>query len=94
MLSRSADSLFWLNRYIERSEGLLRFLHTTYVLSLDKGPYVNNSWKILLDIFSTLPPEEKLALEDDPDKIVEHILLALDNNNSFRIISPRRYGNR
>lgn len=75
MLSRSADSLFWLNRYIERSEGLLRFLHTTYVLSLDKGPYVNNSWKILLDIFSTLSPEEKLALENNPDKVVEHILL-------------------
>jgi uncharacterized alpha-E superfamily protein len=89
MLSRSADSLFWLNRYIERSEGLLRFLHTTYVLSLDKGPYVNNSWKILLDIFSTLSPEEKLALENNPDKVVEHILLALDNTNSLRMMLNR-----
>jgi uncharacterized alpha-E superfamily protein len=59
------------------------------VLSLDKGPYVNNSWKILLDIFSTLPPEEKLALENNPDEIVEHILLAQDNVNSLRMILNR-----
>ena len=36
MLSRIADSLFWLNRYLERTEGMLRLMRTNYVLSLDK----------------------------------------------------------
>ena len=36
MLSRiTADSTFWMNRYMERS-GMLRMLHTHYMLSLDK----------------------------------------------------------
>ena len=28
MLSRTADSMFWLNRYMERSDGLLRGIKT------------------------------------------------------------------
>jgi len=35
MLSRIADSLFWLNRYMERSDCLLRVIHTNYILSFD-----------------------------------------------------------
>jgi uncharacterized alpha-E superfamily protein len=45
MLSRIADSLYWLNRYLERTEGVLRILRTNYVLSLDKGQYGFNAWK-------------------------------------------------
>jgi uncharacterized alpha-E superfamily protein len=37
MLSRIADSLFWLNRYMERSDGLIRGIKTHYILLLDKG---------------------------------------------------------
>ena len=36
MLSRIADSLFWLNRYMERADGLLRVAAVHYTLSLDK----------------------------------------------------------
>ena len=86
MLSRSADALFWLARYIERSEGLLRILHTTYVLSMDRGPYANNSWKTILEIFSSLPKEEKEALENEPEIILEHILLDGKNVNSLKAI--------
>ena len=86
MLSRSADALFWLARYIERSEGLLRILHTTYVLSMDRGPYANNSWKTILEIFSSLPKAEKELLENDPEIILEHILLDGKNVNSLKAI--------
>jgi uncharacterized alpha-E superfamily protein len=36
MLSRIADSLFWLSRYMERADGLLRLTSTHYIFSLDK----------------------------------------------------------
>ncbi len=37
MLSRIADSLFWLNRYMERTDSLVRLISVHYILSLDKG---------------------------------------------------------
>jgi uncharacterized alpha-E superfamily protein len=89
MLSRSADSLFWLNRYVERSEGLLRILHTTYVLSLDKGPYVNDSWKTIMHIFSTLPLQERGDFLSDPDKVLQHVLLEKKNVNSLTMVMTR-----
>ena len=57
MLSRVADSMFWMNRYMERAEGLLRVLLTNYVLSLDKGPYGVHSWRPVLETFGNLSDE-------------------------------------
>ena len=37
MLSRIADSLYWLNRYIERSDTVLRLVYVHYILSLDRS---------------------------------------------------------
>ena len=34
MLSRTADHLFWMSRYIERAENLARLLDVTYQMSL------------------------------------------------------------
>jgi uncharacterized alpha-E superfamily protein len=39
MLSRIADSLFWMNRYMERSGCLLRLARTHYILCMDKGQW-------------------------------------------------------
>jgi uncharacterized alpha-E superfamily protein len=60
MLSRIADSLFWLNRYMERADGLLRVTYTNYILSLDKGVNNNITWRPALEIFTYLE-EEKIA---------------------------------
>ncbi|HNJ36013.1 MAG TPA: alpha-E domain-containing protein, partial [Leptospiraceae bacterium] len=35
MLSRTADSIYWLNRYIERAENYARFLDVNMQLALD-----------------------------------------------------------
>ena len=34
MLSRTADHLFWMSRYIERAESLARLLDVTWQMSL------------------------------------------------------------
>ena len=36
MLSRVADSVFWMARYMERTNGVLRLLRTNYVSSQDE----------------------------------------------------------
>jgi len=37
MLSRVADSLYWMSRYLERAENTVRQLDVTMSLSLDTG---------------------------------------------------------
>ncbi|MES1214979.1 MAG: alpha-E domain-containing protein [Bacteroidota bacterium] len=64
MLSRIADSLFWLNRYMERSDCLLRVIHTNYILSFDAGINSGFTWKDAINIFSNGADE---ALKTDSD---------------------------
>lgn len=35
MLSRVADSLYWINRYVERAENLSRFVEVSEAMALD-----------------------------------------------------------
>lgn len=89
MLSRIADSLFWTNRYMERSEGLLRVLHTNYILSLDKGPYGVHSWRPVLEIFSYADEDSIKSIEQEPDAVLHHLLFDSTNNNSLKVIISR-----
>ena len=38
MLSRVADSLYWINRYLERAENISRFLEVSEAMALDCPP--------------------------------------------------------
>ncbi|MFM9735834.1 alpha-E domain-containing protein, partial [Streptomyces niveiscabiei] len=53
MLSRIADSLYWLQRYMERTDGMLRLLKTSYILSFDKVQAGGMSWQPALEIFTS-----------------------------------------
>ncbi len=52
MLSRIADSLFWLNRYMERNDCLIRVIRTNYILSFDTDQSTDFSWKDVITLFS------------------------------------------
>ena len=52
MLSRIADSLFWLNRYMERADGMLRLASTHYIFSLDKDVNGTMTWMAVMEIFT------------------------------------------
>jgi uncharacterized alpha-E superfamily protein len=58
MLSRVADSIYWLNRYVERAENIARFVDVNLNLSLDSTLGMNQQWKPLvlttgdLDLFN------------------------------------------
>ena len=38
MLSRVADSIYWMSRYVERAENLARFIDVTHNVTLDMPP--------------------------------------------------------
>ncbi len=50
MLSRVADSLYWMGRYLERAEHTARLLNVELQLWLDRSPEVGaGRWRFLLD---------------------------------------------
>ena len=48
MLSRVAESIYWLNRYIERAENYARFIDVNLNLTLDMPPDLPEQWKPLV----------------------------------------------
>lgn len=50
MLSRVADSIYWLNRYVERAENVARFVETNLNLMLDSPQGIEQQWKPLVYI--------------------------------------------
>ena len=62
MLSRVANNLFWMDRYMERSYGLLNLIKTNYNSTLDSGDYSswNNIQKTYMGIYESKPNDEYL----------------------------------
>ena len=48
MLSRVADAIYWMNRYIERAENYARFIDVNYNLSLELPSDMYEQWKPLV----------------------------------------------
>jgi uncharacterized alpha-E superfamily protein len=48
MLSRVADCVFWMSRYIERAENAARFVDVNLNLTLDLGGTLGNQWDPLI----------------------------------------------
>lgn len=48
MLSRVADSIYWLNRYIERAENIARFIDVNLYLMLDVSSLITQQWQPLV----------------------------------------------
>jgi uncharacterized alpha-E superfamily protein len=80
MLSRVADSLYWMGRYIERTDGILRMLKINYASSQDD--IQEFSWIPVLRIFTYLNDEEAAKISDDSQAVIRFMLLDKDNPNS------------
>lgn len=89
MLSRIADSLFWLNRYMERANGLIRVASTHYILSFDKDVNGSLSWKPVLEMFSIVPGEEIDAMQYNTGAALQKLMTDTTNNNSLKMIVSR-----
>jgi uncharacterized alpha-E superfamily protein len=50
MLSRVADSMFWMSRYIERAENIARFIDVNTFLMLDLGDSMREQWRPLVAV--------------------------------------------
>jgi uncharacterized alpha-E superfamily protein len=89
MLSRIADSLYWLDRYMERTAGILLILRTEYVLALDKGTEEPHSWQPVLEHFSPGAPAVLEACRHHTQETLRHIITDMSNGNSLRTLLTR-----
>jgi len=81
MLSRVASSLYWLSRYVERSDGILRMLKINYASSQDT--IHEFTWNPVIRISSGGNEDEISAMKNDSRAVVEYLLFNRDNPNSI-----------
>lgn len=80
MLSRVADSLYWMSRYIERTDGILRMLKINYASSQDD--LSEFSWKPVLRTFTYLEEEDANAIAHDSRAVLQFMVTDKENPNS------------
>jgi uncharacterized alpha-E superfamily protein len=98
VLSRVADSVYWLSRYIERAENIARFIDVNLRLALDLPPGTGEQWEPLVLITADLPlfnqhygvPNRAAVIEfltfeeENPNSISRCLAASRDNARSVR----------
>ncbi len=79
MLSRVADSIYWMNRYLERAENYARFMDVNFNLSLDLPDSIGAQWEPLVIITGDWDLFHSLHGKADKDKVI--YFLGYDENN-------------
>lgn len=93
MLSRVANSLFWMSRYIERADNLARLVtaHQTELLDATSQFCGEHQWHPLLEVTSMGDEESSedvvtymVSSADNPDSVVNCVLQARENARAVR----------
>lgn len=88
MLSRVAESIYWMGRYVERAENVARFAHVTLNLMLDAPEGAGQQWEPL--VFTT--GDHEAFAKHYQGATQENVIqfLAFDRNNPNSIVSCLR----
>lgn len=85
MLSRVAETIYWMNRYIERAENYARFMDVNFNLSLELPPHESEQWKPLVVATGDWKLYESLYEKTDKSKVI--FFLGFDEKNPNSIYS-------
>lgn len=87
MLSRVAESLFWMSRYFERAENTARFLDVNFNLLLDLNSIAPvdhpNYWKPLIMVMSNPGHFGALYEEYDARSVTDYLVFNRQNTSSI-----------
>jgi uncharacterized alpha-E superfamily protein len=101
MLSRVADSIYWMSRYVERAENVARFVDVNLNLMLDAPSGADQQWAPLVNItgdheifdksYKEGPTQENVIQfltfdRDNPNSIISCLRAARENARSVREI--------
>ena len=86
MLSRTADHLFWMARYMERAENTARMLDVNYQMSLlpQSVEAAENGWRGLLSISELREDYVKRHGAVTPRGVMDYMVSDADNGSSIR----------
>jgi len=82
MLSRVADSLYWINRYVERAENISRFVEVSEAMALDCPPGSAEPWLPLIDASGDRELFDRLYPAARPDDVVSFLVRERENPSS------------
>lgn len=83
MLSRVAESIYWMSRYIERAENVARFIDVNMHLNLDLPINVGGQWEPLVQITGDFPQFSEKYGEADEERVIQFLTFDTDNPNSI-----------
>ena len=85
MLSRTADHLFWMSRYIERAESLARLLDVTWQMSLvpQSEEAANQSWNAIIALNSLDEAFAKKYATVNGENVLKFMVSDADNLSSI-----------
>ena len=86
MLSRTADNLYWLARYVERAEYLARILEVTHRLTTLPLAYVgsSNEWESAVATAGCAHGFSSLYDEANEETVTEFLCFSTANPSSIR----------
>ena len=85
MLSRVANSIYWMGRYIERAENTARFVDVAEQMTLGRGDGVNRAASEWSPLISAIADDETFAKaygDMTPENVARFLLLDPENPNS------------
>jgi uncharacterized alpha-E superfamily protein len=83
MLSRVADAIFWMSRYVERAENLGRFVDVTHNMSLDLPPGSPGQWGALVHASGDHAAFMEKYGEPTRENVVSFLTFDAENPNSI-----------
>lgn len=83
MLSRVADSMFWMARYIERAENIARFVDVNLQLSLDLGETHAEQWGPLVAVTGDAAEFRKRHGEPTRESVMRFLTFDREYSNSI-----------
>lgn len=82
MLSRVAERLYWMSRYVERAENTARMINSFNVMSLDMPRSVQLSWRGLVSVTGTDAIFNEHYQREDERNCVKFLIADTDNHSS------------
>jgi uncharacterized alpha-E superfamily protein len=83
MLSRVAESIYWMSRYVERAENVARFIHVNLNLMLDLPVGSTQQWQPLVDTTGDSEQFAKRFGESTEQNVIHFLTFDADNVNSI-----------
>ena len=89
MLSRIADSLFWLSRYMERTDCLTRMVRTHYILAFDAGSHSTFEWHDMTRLFASPLTDDVRQKVEQSETVLPYLIAEVANFNSAKVLISR-----